>query len=201
MTVRDPRFDRAVAALDAIHAEDPTTVCVAGRDVPAELAYAERMTAALARIAPEASEALRLAARAQHLARFRIPRTSRPEGRAGYLAWRAEQKRAHAALARDVLAAAGYEEHTQERVARLVEKRGLGSDPEAQLLEDCACLVFLEHYLEDFARGRPEEHIIEILRKTWRKMGPVGRAHAPSWPMSERARRLVELALAERRAD
>lgn len=191
----DPRFEDALRRLDAVHAEDPTRERDGDRELPAELLYAERMTAMLARIAPDASEALRLAARAQHLARFRVPRSSQPDGRAGYLKWRTEQQRAHAALAREVLAASGYDEALQARVESLVMKKRLASDPEAQLLEDCACLVFLAHHLEPFAAKESEEDVLEILRKTWKKMGEVGRAEAQRLTLGATSSRLVGMAL------
>jgi len=200
MTLRTPganttRFDDAIRRLDAIHAEDPARELEGERELPAELLYAERMTSMLAQIAPDASEALRLAARAQHLARFRVPRSSQPDGRVGYLKWRTEQQRAHAALAREALGAAGYDEVACARVESLVMKKQLGTDPEAQLLEDCACLVFLAHYLEAFAAKEPEDSVIAILQKTWRKMGAVGRARAHQLSLGADASRLVSKAL------
>ncbi len=93
------RFDRAIASIDAANREDPRRERDDhGIDQPKELLYARRMSGWLERLAPEASEALRLAARAQHLCRWRIERSSYPEGRAGYLRWRKAAKDAHAAL-------------------------------------------------------------------------------------------------------
>jgi len=186
------RFALALARLDAVHAEDPEREGELAR----ELVYAQRMSACLERIAPDASEALRLAVRAQHLGRFRVPRSSQPDGRAGYLKWRTEQARAHAALAREILAEAGYDAPTLERVTSLVTKKQLASDPEAQLLEDCACLVFLEHGLDAFAEREDEATVIDILQKTWRKMGEVGRARALELPLAPRSAALVGKALA-----
>lgn len=193
--VASRRFHDALRRLDALHAEDPTRERDGERELPAELLYAERMTAMLSRIAPDASEALRLAARAQHLARFRVPRSSQPDGRAGYLKWRTEQQRAHAALAREVLAASGYDDELQGRVESLVMKKRLAADPEAQLLEDCACLVFLGWYLEPFAAKESEADVLEILRKSWKKMGEVGRAEAQRLTLGATSSRLVRMAL------
>jgi hypothetical protein len=190
------QFERALAAMDAVHAEDPSVELEGERRAPAELLYAERMTARLAVIAPEASEALRRAARAQHLARFRVPRSSQPDGRAGYLKWRTEQQRAHAALAREILAQAGYDDAMQERVSALVTKKNLTTDADAQALENCACLVFLEHYLEAFAANERDEDVVAILQKTWtRKMSEAGRAHALRLSLGARAKELVTRAL------
>lgn len=189
------RLERAMAALDAIHAEDPERREIDGRSVPAELAYAERMSVALRALEREPSEALRIAVRAQHLARWRIPRADYPAGKAGYLRWRTEQGRQHAALARQVLREAGYDETTIARVEELVRKKDVGRDAEAQALEDAACLVFLEHQLDAFAQGRDDAQVIEILQKTWRKMSELARALALELPLSDRARALVAAAL------
>lgn len=184
--------------MDAVHAEDPERTRDGDEDLPSELVYARRMSAMLQRLDPGASEALRLAVRAQHLGRFRVPRSTQPDGRAGYLRWRTEQQRAHAALARTILEAAGYDEATVERVASLILKKQLQSDAEAQLLEDCACLVFLEHGLDAFAAKEDEETVITILAKTWKKMGERGRREALALPLSERSRALVNRALGVR---
>jgi hypothetical protein len=191
------RLERAIEALDALHAEDPTTVEIDGVRIAAELVYARRMTEALARLVPGPSEALAVAVRAQHLARWELPRASYPEGRAGYHAWRREQARRHAALAADVMRNAGYDDPTIERVVRLVQKKDLGRDPEAQALEDCACLVFLEHHLDEFAEGRDPDQLVDIVQKTWRKMSDRARELALGLSLSERARALVARALAE----
>ncbi len=192
------RFERAIARLDAEHAQDPRTEEVPGEGpVPQELAYARRMTAWLERLAPDASEPLRLAVRAQHLCRWRIPRDRFPMDRVGYLSWRAELSRLHAELAGELLAEVGYPAETIARVQALVRKRHLRSDPEAQLLEDAACLVFIETGLAAFAEGRDETQLLGVLRKTWAKMGERGRAEALALPVPEPVRALVTRALAE----
>lgn len=190
----------AMAAMDRVSDEDEERVEHDGRSIGAALRYAERMSACLARHFPGASPALRLAVRAQHLGRFRLPRQSYPEGRAGYLAWRAEQAKRHAALAQQIVVEAGLPAAIGERVAAIVQKKQRGTDPEAQTLEDCACLVFLEHEMEPFVwpsngPARSEDEVVEILRKTWRKMSPQARELAVSLPLSPRSRALVVRAL------
>lgn len=192
----DERFRRAIEGLDALHAEDPRTVIVDGAEVPEELLYARRMTAALARLTSAPSEALSLAVRAQHLCRWRLPRARYPEGRAGYHAWRREQAKQHASLAASTLREAGYDEDIVARVTRLIEKKDRARDPEAQALEDAACLVFLEHELDGFAEGREDAQLIAILQKTWPKMSEHGRALALELPLSTRGRALLDAALA-----
>ena len=168
------RLDDAIARIDAEHAQDP------GREEgePAELVYARRMTGWLAHLAPDAGEALLLAARAQHLARWRIPRAEYPEGRAGYRRWRSDCALMHARRAGELMAEVGYDQATIDRVGELLVKKRLADDPEVQALEDTACLVFLEHHLADFARKHERDKLVGIIQKTWRKMSPRGHAAA-----------------------
>lgn len=191
------RLQRAIAALDALHAQDPERATIDGVEVPAELAYAQRMSAALERLTDAPSEALRLAVRAQHLCRWRVPRSEYPEGKAGYHRWRREQARQHAALAADTLRAVGYDDAMINRVSELVQKKNIATDLEAQTLEDAACVVFVEHHLEPFAEGRDDAQLIDILEKTWGKMSERGRALARSVPVSDRVRALIEVALSQ----
>jgi hypothetical protein len=190
------RFDQAIARIDEANAEDPRTEVVDGEEVAGELLYGRRMSARLARFAPEASEALRLAARAQHVCRWRIPRDRYPTGRAGYKRWRSELARLHAELAGEILRQVGYDEKLVARVGDLLQKRRLATDAEVQTLEDVACLVFLEHYFAAFAAKHEEAKLVDILQKTWRKMSERGRAAALALELPPEARALVEKALA-----
>jgi hypothetical protein len=180
-TVDAARFERAIASFDAANAEDPNREIVEGAERPKELVYAERMTAMLARFVPDASEVVRLAARCQHIERWKIPRASYAMDRIGYLQWRKRLNKFHGEVAGVLLRAAGYDEPTVARVARLLMKEGLKSDAEAQTLEDVVDLVFLEHYLADFVAKHGQYDIAkftEILAKTAKKMSPRGRAAA-----------------------
>ncbi|MCB9597927.1 MAG: DUF4202 domain-containing protein [Sandaracinaceae bacterium] len=189
-------LEAALSAIDALHAEDPDTVEVDGVVVAAELDYARRMTDALERVIDAPSDALRIAVRAQHLQRWRLARAAFPSTRPGYHAWRTAQGKAHAELAVETLRPLGFDEALLDRVASLVRKRGRATDPEAQALEDAACVVFLETRLEAFAAERDDDQVIEVLQKTWAKMGPRGREAALAIELSASARALVERALA-----
>ncbi|MDP2811299.1 MAG: DUF4202 domain-containing protein [Rhodocyclaceae bacterium] len=180
MTHDPDRFERAIALFDAANAEDPNQETADGKEWPKELLYALRMSGMLERFAPEASEAVRLAVRAQHIQRWKTPRGSYPMDRQGYLQWRTGLYKFHAETAARLMKEAGYEENdeTIERVMTSVGKKGLKVNPETQLLEDVTDLVFIEHYLRAFAGQHPEydeAKWIEIIRKTWQKMS--GRAH------------------------
>jgi hypothetical protein len=181
------RFDAAVRLIDQANAQDPH-----GK----ELLYSQRMSAWLERVEPGASDALRLAARAQHVRRWEIPRSDYPMDRIGYLTWRTTLYKFHAEQASAILREVGYDEGVIARVASLVRKERIKSDPEAQTLEDVICLVFLENYFAEFAAGHDEEKVVGILRKTWRKMSDRGRGMALTLEIPPAARRLVERALA-----
>ena len=177
------RFDRAIAAFDAANAQDPNHETAAGVERPKELLYAERMTAMQQRFAPGASEVVRLAVRCQHVERWRIPRSDHPMDRIGYLQWRKRLYRFHADVAGGILRAAGYDEATIARVATLLRKEGIKSDPEVQLLEDIVDLVFLESYLEGFVSAHGQYDLAkfrDILAKTAKKMSSSGRGAALS---------------------
>jgi Domain of unknown function (DUF4202) len=191
------RFESAAAAIDARNAGDPNRIVVDGVERPKEQAHAEMVTAWVRRLDPDADEAQLLAARAHHLRRWALPRTDFPEGRAGYLRWRTEAKKRHAEEVAGVLAGAGYDPATIERVQAIITKRGLGSDPGVQVHEDALCLVFLQTQLDDLLEQLGEERTVTVLAKTAKKMSPAGLAAAVSdVALSDAGRRAFEAALA-----
>lgn len=168
-------YARARALIDAAHAADPNRTAD-GR--PMELVYADNMEAWVARVVPDATPPLRLAARSQHLERWSVPRASFPDGKVGYLNWRRSLYTKQAERARALLREAGVSEAEAAEVATWVSKSGLKTNHGTQALEDAACLVFLEKEIGAFAAQHadyPREKFVDILRKTWKKMSP--RAH------------------------
>ena len=190
------RFNKAIHRFDAANAEDPHLEVVDGVPYPKELLYAQRMTSWLDRFAPDASEALRLAVRCQHIRRWMMPRSQYPMDRRGYLQWRTGLAKFHADTAADILREVGYEAALIGRVQSLLRKEGLKRDPEVQCLEDVICLVFLESYCADFARQHDPAKMLPIIRKTWEKMSPRGREVARALDLSQEVHQLVEAALA-----
>jgi hypothetical protein len=178
MTEDGRRFSEVLAAIDAANARDPNTIEVDGQSLAAELVYGRRMSETLARLVPDASEALRIAVRGQHIERWTSPRSGYPEGRVGYLRWRKELQAFHARRVGEIMATADYGPDTIDRVGALIRKERLKADAEAQTLEDVACIVFLSHYIEDFLRKTEPDKLAGILAKTWHKMSPRGRAAA-----------------------
>ena len=189
------RFFKAFERIDATNAEDPNVEMDGGEKQPKELLYSRRMSTALNRVAPDAPEAVRLAARAQHIQRWKIPRTDYPKDRQGYRRWRTDLGKFHAEAAGGILREVGYDEAFVERVGALLRKERLKADPECQLLEDVICLVFLEHYFADFAEKHEEKKLLDIVRKTWRKMSERGRVAALGLELPEDMRGLVGKAL------
>lgn len=185
----------ARSLIDAAHAADPARA-PDGR--AAELVYAERMEAWVARLVPDATPLLRLAARCQHLERWSVARASFPEGKVGYLAWRRSLYTKQAERARALLTAAGVSAAEAAEVATWVSKTGLKTNPGTQALEDAACLVFLENEITTFAAqhaGYPREKFVEILGKTWRKMSPPAQALARGLALPPAIAALVREAL------
>ncbi len=172
------KFQKAIERIDSENANDETTEAHNGKSYPKELLYSQRMTAQLLTFHPEASEVLQIAARAQHINRWKIPRDRYPMDRIGYLKWREELKRMHADMTSEILKAIGYDTEFIDRVAFLIQKKKIKKDEESQILEDVICLVFLKYYFEAFSLKHNDEKLIGIIQKTWKKMSEKGREHA-----------------------
>lgn len=189
------KFQKAISMIDLFNSEDPIKEEVAGKVIAKELLYSLRMTEKLAQFDPEASDAMKLAVRAQHIGRWKIPRSEYPMDRVGYLKWREELKKVHADTAARILIEVGYDEATIEKTKFLIRKKQLKTDPETQTMEDVICLVFLEHYFEEFAAKHESAKIIEILQKTWSKMSEKGHRAALKLPFSPTGLALVQEAI------
>jgi hypothetical protein len=190
------RLDEAFAAIDAANAEDPHEVELLGERGPKELVHSRRATEWVRRLDPDASEAQLLAARAHHFRRWTRPRDAYPDGRAGYLKWRKAAKDAHAAEVGALLTGVGYEPDVVERVGAIIRKEGLARDAEVQTHEDALCLVFLEAQFDDLADQLGDDHTVEVLQKTLRKMSPHGIELAAGLPLSEHGADLLARASA-----
>lgn len=185
----------AFKLFDEANAQDPNKESSEGKLYPKELLYAQRMTDILNEFEPDASEALQLTARCQHICRWEIPRESYDMNRVGYLKWRQELKKFHAEKASNILQKVGYDEDTIDRVSFLLLKKQLKKDEETQTLEDVICLVFLKYYYEPFLIKHDDDKIISILQKTWKKMSQKGHKAALTLAFSERGMELVSKAL------
>lgn len=166
-------YDKAIQLIDSANTEDPNIETSEGKDWPKELLYSHRMSDMLQRFAPDADEAMKLALRAQHIQRWKSPRSDYPMDRKGYHQWRTNLYTFHANTLAELLVKAGYDNEFIERAKLAVSKKSLKTNPDTQLLEDVTALVFIEHYMLGFATKHPEydeEKWIDIIRKTWKKM-------------------------------
>lgn len=171
-------FQNASQWIDAENAQDPNSEIYQSNSYPKELLYSNRMYGRLMDFYPKASEQVQLAAKAQHICRWKMPRESYPMDRVGYLKWREDLKKFHAQTTAKILEKAGYNPQFIDRVSFLIEKKLLKKDTETQLLEDVICLVFLEFYLDPFVQKHDTEKLKNIIKKTWNKMSESGHAAA-----------------------
>jgi hypothetical protein len=171
-------FLNASAWIDAENEADPNNEIYQDVTYPKELLYSDRMYERLMVFQPDASEAVQIAAKAQHICRWKIARESYAMDRVGYLKWREDLKKFHAKMTSEILKKAGYEDDFIDRVSFLIEKKLLKKDEETQLLEDVICLVFLEFYLDPFVHKHDTEKLKNIILKTWNKMSDKGHQEA-----------------------
>jgi hypothetical protein len=163
-----------LSAIDAANDADPDR----SEGSAAARLYGERMTDELLRVRPDASDELRIAARGQHIERWKTPRQAYPEGREGYLAWRRDLGSFHARRVGEIMGQNGYDQMSIDHVGRMIRKEGIKRDPDAQLLEDVICFTFLRWYFHPFADGRSQESLERIVSKTARKMSVNARRRA-----------------------
>jgi hypothetical protein len=177
-------YEKTIELIDAANSADPNQESDAeGKVWPKELLYSHRMSDMLERYAPEADDVMKIAVRAQHIQRWKSPRSDYPEGRQGYLKWRTDLYKFHADTTGALMAEVGYGEDDIERMKMAVGKRKLKVNADTQLLEDVIDLVFIEHYMLAFAGKHPEydeEKWLDIIRKTWKKMSERGKQFALS---------------------
>lgn len=165
------RYNSAVAAIDAANSADPRL----DEDHPEALLYGQRMSEQCDRLFPDASDVLKLTARAQHIERWVLLRKDYPEGRIGYLSWRRDLADHHANRLAEIMAEAGYETADIEQAGRMLRKQGIKRDDKVQALEDVICFTFITWYFAPFAAKHTPEKVLDIVTKTARKMSAEAR--------------------------
>jgi hypothetical protein len=193
--MKPSRFETAIALIDKKNAEDVNTYYVADLEYPKELLYSQRMTRKLLQFEPNASKALQIAARAQHICRWKIQRNEYPMDKVGYFKWRETLKKMHAAIAGEILEQVGFDDQFVDRVQKIILKKLIKKNEESQALEDTICLVFLDYYFEEFAAKHTDEKVIDILKKTWVKMSDKGHSAALTLTFSDKSLALVKQAI------
>jgi hypothetical protein len=192
------KFTGLIAAIDAVNAEDPRETVVGGAGRPYETVYAERMWEQLEALYPDAGELLRIAARAQHIRRWAIPRGDYPEGREGYNKWRTTLRAMHADTVGALMRDAGYSEEEAAKVGSYLRKEQLKKEPDSQALENVVDVVFLTYYWDEFI-GKyahyDDDKLVDIVGKTLRKMSSTGHNAALKLDLDDRTARIVGRAL------
>jgi len=192
------RISLAHAKMNAENAADPSSVDTPGGKKPRELWMAERLEHWVRQVKSPPGTPLLLAARCQHIMRWRIPRSDYDQGRIGYLKWRKDLAKMHADAGTEILRGLGFDEPTVQAVREINLKQNLKTSPDVQAMEDALCLCFLEQEYSEFAQKHEDDKVVEIVEKTWRKMSPVGQKLALALPLSGRPAQLVRRALADR---
>ncbi|MGZ5191670.1 MAG: DUF4202 domain-containing protein [Flavisolibacter sp.] len=189
------RIDQAFLLFDEYNQQDPHMILWDDIKYPAEYFYALQLYNWVLKLYPDANETLLLAARSQHIGRWKIPRETYPDGKAGYLSWRSDMAKFHANIAGDLLIQAGYHEEEIKKLQQILLKENLKNDAEVQVMENALCLVFLQFQYEDFIQKYDEEKIVRILQKSWKKMTEPGRNFAMTLEYSAKGRQLLENAI------
>lgn len=179
----DTRLENTLAKIDNCNRQDPKQEATDDGLYPEALLYGHRMSSMLTQFKPDANAVLQIAARAQHIERWKFPRNTYPKNRAGYLQWRRELGKFHAIRAGEIMLANGYSTDDIAFVRKLLTKQQLKFDDDVQALEDVICLVFIQYYFANFAKTQPEDKLYSIVRKTWAKMSPSGHEAALSLPI------------------
>lgn len=198
MIANTPRFEQAFVKFDAANAADPNQDVFEGVIYPKELLYSKRMTVMLKHFEPNASETLQLAARCQHICRWKISRDNYPMDRVGYKCWRMELYKFHGEITGGIMREVGYDEEMIANVQALLRKEKLKTNPESQSLEDVVGLVFLQYYLVNFINKYnhfEEEKLLNILRKTWKKMSEKGHITALKFNFTSELREVINKVL------
>lgn len=190
------KIERAFELFDTYNSNDPKQYLWDGNTYPQELFFAKKVHNWVKELDPDASEALLLASRCQHIGRWEIPRDTYPDGKAGYLNWRSNLAKFHAEKAAQILIEVGYDSETISQVRHIMLKQQLKIDQEVQTMENALCLVFLQYEFDDFIKKHDDQKLIRILQKSWAKMTAPGRNAALALNFSEKGLELIKEALA-----
>lgn len=166
-------LNQVITLIDQANSQDPNTEIYNAQSLPKESLYATRMSEMLARFNPNADELMQIAVRGQHIERWQSPRSNFAMNKQGYHQWRSALYIFHASRVIELMQQVGFNEAQQQRVYAAVAKQDIKRNPDSQLVEDIASLVFIEHYMLAFTSTKPdydEQKWLGIIRRTWRKM-------------------------------
>ena len=166
-------LNQVITLIDQANSQDPNTEIYNAQSLPKESLYATRMSEMLARFNPNADELMQIAVRGQHIERWQSPRSNFAMNKQGYHQWRSALYIFHASRVIELMQQVGFNEAQQQRVYAAVAKQDIKRNPDSQLVEDIASLVFIEHYMLAFTSTKPdydEQKWLGIIRRTWQKM-------------------------------
>lgn len=190
------KLTATVSAIDEINNQDPNVITFNNQTHPKALIYGQQMSDCLEQYWPNSDEILHIAVRAQHIQRWHLKRSEFELGKAGYYQWRIALGKFHAETTEKLMIEQGYSHEHAANAASIIRKEQLKTDSATQTLEDVACLVFIQHYFDDFASKHSEEKIIRILQKTWMKMSEKAQGIALSLTLPKHLSKLIDKALA-----
>ena len=151
---------------------------------PKEQAHAEMAVEWVRRLRPDAGDALLLAARRPR-APVGDPPGQRAAGPGRLPPWKRRLQQHHAEIAGRVLTALDYDEATVRAGPGHRGQGGPAPRSEVQTLEDALALVFVETQFTELADRLYDDHMVDVVVKTLRKMTPAGRDAALHLPLGE----------------
>lgn len=180
----------ALQAIENILLQDPKNEA---------LTYSNQCFEWLQKLNPSYSEAQEFGARCQHFKRWDIPRSNYPMDKKGYYQWRIYLYQYQAEETAKVLAEAGYKSEFIDEVKDMIAKKDIKKSANSQLIEDVACLVFLQHHIAPFAATKDysDEKWIKIITRTWGKMSEKAHKFALEITYPEAILSLIKKAIAQ----
>lgn len=192
--ISNEQYKRATEEIERVHAEDPSGETEGGTWYPSELVYSRRMLAMLELFSTDNSNTLKLAVQCQHLKRWGIPRSGYPYDRRGYHQWRRVVMEFQLQQTHSILSGVGIDEADMLWIIDTLRNQGDKTKPASQIVMDTACLVFLKWYMEPFATKHESEKVIDIMKKTMRKMSEHGLSFIPKLDLTIEARLVLQKA-------
>ncbi len=182
-------IDSTLQEVDEVNRNDPNVDTQTQQ--PRALRQGRLASIWLTRLDDAPSPELEAAVRAHHLRRWEVLRSDYPEGRAGYLKWRRDNKVHQASSLAAIMKDLGWPPPSVERTTELLNRTRLRTDPETQHLEDVACLVFLETELQAMIARLERGHMARVAQKTADKMSPEAVALIDTIALTETARQVL----------
>jgi hypothetical protein len=177
-------YNKATIAINVLHEQDVKHELVNGIEQPAEFSYSQRMLETLKDFTNDADLNLQLAVQCQHLQRWKIARSLFPMDKPGYFQWRKAVMASQLAITTETLQSLAVDIEDITDITDILSKKGKEADVRAQIIEDVACIVFVQWYLEDFAAQHDFDKVVDIVRKTIKKMSSEGLRAVQTKPLS-----------------